>query len=173
MRQLMGCSGAIALLAFVVGLAVSLFVVDAGWIDRLMVAAGVSMAAFIAAFVLSSDDAAQHAATVQAVRTRLLVAADSSEEQFLASRPYDDTQLLLETRKAIARFFDVPDTKIPRDVHLLDDLQVDRLDPSFWFHVVNSVVVAQHATPTPFTFNIAGLQSIDELARAIEKVLDG
>ncbi|NOX54420.1 MAG: hypothetical protein GXP27_08250 [Planctomycetes bacterium] len=91
----------------------------------------------------------------------------------MSSRPTPDAALLLETRRAISRFFDVPAEKIARDVHLVNDLHVEKLEPSFQCYVVTLVIASQSVELKPFRFTMAGLESIDDLTEAIRKVLDG
>lgn len=173
MRVLIGFSGAIALVAFVIGLAVSLLVRDARWTDRLTMALTPAIITFAAVLVLASHDSAKHTATMRSVRNWLLTGGDTSDVDFVSSRPTDDAALLLETRQAIARFFGVPTDRISRDVHLIHDLHVDKLEPSFQFYVVGSVIASQQIQARSFGFSMAGLETIDDLTDAIRKVLDG
>jgi len=172
MRLLIGCSGAIALGAFVIGLAASAFVRGATWADRVTMVAVPTTITFVAALLLFARDSARHSSTMRKVRTYLLARNDSTDEQFVSSRPCDDAPLLLETRKAISRFFDVPTVKVGRDVRLIHDLHVDNLEPSFQLYVVDSLVASRTLAPRSFGFTIAGLVSIDDLAGAIRKALD-
>ena len=96
------------------------------------------------------------------VRTCLLARNDLTDEQFVSSRPCDDAPLLLETRKAISPFFDVPTVKVGRDVGLIHDLHVDNLEPSFQLYVVDSLVASRTLAPRSFGFTMAGLVSIDD-----------
>ncbi|MBN2579083.1 MAG: hypothetical protein JXB10_08840 [Pirellulales bacterium] len=173
MRALIGCSSVIALIAFIIGFAVSLFISEATWTERLMMAGMPAAIAFIAAFLLSIRDFTRHHTVMRTVRGHLLACSDTSDEHFLSSRPCDDAALLVETRKAISRFFDVPAVKVGRNVHLLRDLHVDKLEPSFQFYVVDSVISSQSVEPKPFAFAMVGLESIDDLTKAIRKVLNG
>lgn len=172
MRLLIGCSGAIALVFFVFGFAGSLFARDASWSERLFIAAMTAGTAFVAALLLFHRDSVQHGTTVLLVRESLLARRDTTDDDFLASRPTDQAQLLLETRKAIARFFDVPAEKVGRDVLLIRDLHVDKLEPAFQFLVVHAVIDSQKVTPQPFGFSMADLETLDDFATAIRKVLD-
>ncbi|MFN3149753.1 hypothetical protein [Bremerella sp.] len=110
---------------------------------------------------------------MRAVRHALLAGDDTSEFDFVSLRPFDDATLLLETRVAIARFFDVPTTRINRDVQLVDDLRVDKLEPFFQFSVVKSVIASQRIEPEPFGFSMAGIETIDDLTAAIRHVING
>ncbi len=173
MRFLIGCSGVIALVAFIIGFVAFLFISDATWADRLTIAAMPAIITFVAALLLASRDSARHSSTVRKVRAYLLACNDSTDEQFMSPQPCDDAALLLETRKAISRFFDVPTVKVTRDVHLIRDLHVDKIEPSFQFYVVDSVIASQQDELKPFGFAMAGLAPIDDLTNAIHKVLDG
>lgn len=173
MRLLIGCSAVLSLVAFVIRFAVSLFVRDATWTDRLMMAAMPAVVTFVAALLLSTRDSAKHSGTVQSVRNALLGGDDTSDDDFVSSRPSKDATSLLEARQAISRFFDVPTGKIGRDVRLIHDLHVDRLEPSFQFYVIDSVIASQQVAPKPFGFSMAGLETIDDLTDAIRNVLDG
>ncbi len=136
MHFLIGCSGAFALVAFVIGFAVSLFVRDATWTDRLTMAVLPAALTFVAVLLLSSRDSVQHSSTMQSVRSALLAGDDTSDDDFVSSRPFENATLLLETRKAISRYFDVPTVKVSRGVRLIHDLHVDKLERSFQFFVV-------------------------------------
>jgi hypothetical protein len=173
MRFLIGCSGAFALVAFIIGFTVSLFVRDASWMDRLTMAITPAVIAFVAVLLLASRDSAKHSATMRSVRNNLLAGVDTSDDDFISSRPFDDATLLRKTREAISRFFDVPTDKIRRDVELIHELHVDKLEPSFQFYVVEAVIASHEIEPKPFRFSMAGLETIDDLAEAIRNVLDG
>jgi len=172
MRFLIGCSGAIALVAFVIGLAASASASGATWAERVTMVAVPSTITFVAAFLLFARDSARHRSTMHKVRAYLLSCNDSTDEQFVSSRPCDDAPFLLETRKAISHFFDVPTVKVGRDVRLIHDLHVDRLEPAFQFYVVDFVVASRTLAPRPFMFTMAGVTSIDDLTQAIRKVLE-
>lgn len=173
MRLLIGCSAAIALVFFVFGFAGSLFARDASWSERLFMAAMTAGTAFVAALLLFRRDSMQYGETVRLVRESLLARGDTTDDDFVASRPTDQAQLLLETRKAVARFFDVPAEKVGRDVQLIRDLHVDKLEPAFQFLVVQAVIASQQVTPQPFGFSMADLETLDDFTAAIRKVLDG
>ena len=173
MRFVIGCSGAFALVIFVIGFVVSLFFTDASWSDRLTMAVVPAIITFIAVLLLASHDSAKRSGAMRSARKQLLARADMNEDEFVSSRSTDDAGLLLETRKAISRFFEVPTEKIGRDIQLIQDLHVDNLEPSFQFYVVNSVIASQANESEPFTFSMAGLETIDDLTVAIRTVLDG
>ncbi len=171
MHFLIGYSGAIALVIFAIGGAVSLFVRDASWTDRLIMATMPAAITFVAVLLLSSRDHAKNSATMRSVRNRLLAGTDTTDDDFVSLRPFNTTAILLETRKAISRFFDVPACKINRDVRLIQDLHVDKLEPAFQLYVVDSVIASQQIAPKPFGFSMVGLDTIDDLAVAIQNVL--
>lgn len=174
MRILVGCSGAIALVAFVVGGAASMLVRNISWTERLIIATTPAAIAFVAALLLFSRDRARHSAILCSVRNRLLAEADVTDDGFVSLRPIRCHRgILLETRKAISRFFDVPAGKINRDVRLIRDLHVDKLGPAFHCFVVDSVMASKQIAPKPFRFSTDGHETIDDLAVAIQNVLEG
>lgn len=172
MRVLLIFSGLLAVVPFVIGLVVLLFIPDLTLIGRLVVAAIPAFCTFFAAILLGSRDFIRHSATMQDIRKNLLNNPDTTEEQFLSARPCEDTSLLLELREAIAQFFDVPACKVARDVDLISDLHVDQLEPTFQFAVVRPAIASRQKEPQSFGFSTTNFHSIDELAIAIREVLD-
>ncbi|QDT93807.1 hypothetical protein [Gimesia algae] len=172
MRFLLIFSGLLAVVPFVIGFVVSLFITDGPWIARLVGASIPAFCTFFAAVLLGSRDFARHSATIKKVRGNLLASWDSTDEQFLSARPCEDTSLLLELREAIAQFFDVPACKVARDVDLISDLHVDQLEPSFQFAVVRPAIASRQKEPQSFGFSTTSLHTLDELVTAIREVLD-
>lgn len=172
MRFLVVFSGIIAIVPFLIGFVVSLFIREVTWGDRLTIAAIPAFCTFIAALLLGSRDSARTISTIKQVHDDLLSCNDSSDEQFLSCQPYEDADLLLEIRHAISLFFDVPASKVSRDVDLIRDLQIDKLDLPFELSVVRSVVIPRLAEPKSFTFSRTNLTSIDDLANEIRNVLE-
>ncbi|WP_417380250.1 hypothetical protein [Gimesia sp.] len=172
MRYLLIFSGLLAVVPFVIGFVVSLFIPDVTWIERLGMAALPAGCTFFAAILLFSRDSARNSATMRDVRDDLLDCPDTTDEQFLSARPCEDTSLLLELREAIAKFFDVPVCKVARDVDLISDLCVDQLEPTFQFAVVRPSITSRQKEPQSFGFSTTNLHSIDELVQAIHEVLD-
>ena len=173
MRFLIGCSSAIAVVVFIICFAISLFVRDATWTDRLLMASTLSIITFVAALLLAMNDSAKRSTAMKSARKYILACSDMNDEDFVASLPFDDVALLLSTRKAISQFFNVPEVQISRNVHLIHDLHVDELEPSFQFFVVDFVIASQQTEPKSFGFSMAGLETIDDLAGAIRGVLNG
>lgn len=172
LRNLLGCSGILAAVAFVLVFLGSLVTRGSTWSERAFMAGMTSVLVFGAALMLGIRDTMRHSRICRSARDYLLARDDSSEDEFLGCLPTNNTMLLLETRSAIARFFDVPVAKIHREVRLIEDLHVDQIDAPFQFSVVNSVLASQSVTPKPFWFSIEGLKSIDDLTQAIQNVLD-
>lgn len=171
MRAAIGCSSVFAVVVFVIGFAISLFVRDATWIDRLAIGLTPAFIVFVAVLLLVGRDSAKHSASVRSARKYLLSCGSMPENEFLASRPSDHVELLLATRQAISQFFGVPIGQIRRDVNLIHDLHVDLLEPAFQLSVVDSVIISRRIESKPFGFSMAGIETIDELTYAIQKVL--
>jgi hypothetical protein len=128
---------------------------------------------FLAAVLLASRDASNYRATMRSARRHLLASPGTSNDEFASRRPFAELPLLLKTRTAIATYFDVPVEQVDRDVALIDDLHVDKLEPSFQYGVVNSVIASTSDEPHRFWFSMKGLSTIDDLASAIQRVIDG
>lgn len=171
MGPLIGCSAAIGAVAFVIGFVVSLFIRDITWAERLAMGVIPAIMASLAALLLACRDLLGSRATLRKVHNFLESRNDTSDEEFLALSPYQDAELLLDVRLAIARFFGVPSTKVERHIHLVSDLRVNKLEPGFQFAVVGSIVESR-VTPRTYGFSMSGLRSIDDLANAIAKVLE-
>lgn len=106
------------------------------------------------------------------VRLQLLAEPDIPIEAFVAALPTDDSLLLRDLRTAIAKFFDVPTTKVPRSLDLKQDLRVDDLQPAFQFAVVNPLVKTRTGDPDVSGLSMLGLKTIDDLAATIQEVID-
>jgi len=174
MRILVVFSGILAIVPFLIGFVVSLFpfMGEVTWGERLTFAAIPAFCTFIAALLLGSRDSARTTSTIKQVHDDLLSCNDTSDEQFLACQPYEEADLLLEIRVAISLFFDVPASKVSRDVDLLRDLQIDKLDFPFQFTVVGPLITSRQDESKPFIFSMTNMTSIDELANEILKVLE-
>lgn len=174
MRFLVVFSGIIAIVPFLIGFVVSLFpfMGEVTWGDRLIFAAIPAFCTFIAALLLGSRDSARTSSIIQQVHVDLLSCNDSNDEQFLSCQPYEDADLLLEIRSAISLFFDVPAFKVSRDVDLLRDLQIDKLDFPFQFTVVGPVIKSRQDESKPFVFSMTNVTSIDDLANEIRNILE-
>lgn len=173
LRPIIGCSGTIAGIGFVIGFVTSLFDRDASWADRLIQSGMVSAISFVAALFLSCSDSLRHKTARRKACAALSNGEDTSDEEFLSLLPNENPELLLATRKAVANFFDVPTTKIHRTVELVDDLHVGSLEPMFRLSVVGSMITRQSQSPQPYSFSMDGIATIDDLAAAIQNVLDG
>ncbi|QDU93625.1 hypothetical protein [Lignipirellula cremea] len=173
MRILFVISGVLALVAFLIGFAGSWFAAGASWNERLTAGIMIGGFTFVAALLLGARDHFQRNAVLRKVRRNLLADAATSREEFVALRPFDDVALLLETRTAVAKFFDAPVEQIGRDVHLIRDLHVDQFEPMFTFLVVGSLVSARWSEEQRFGFSTDGLETLDDLTLAIRSALVG
>jgi hypothetical protein len=129
--------------------------------------------AFVAASILWYRDQAQHRRAVRTVRQRLLARSDMIDADYLAHFPNVDSLLLAQTRRAVSQFFDVPPEKIHPSDRLREDLQFDRLQPSFHTFVVYHVLEARKVTPQLFEFRTRDLADLGDLANEIQRILGG
>ncbi|WP_339729515.1 hypothetical protein [uncultured Gimesia sp.] len=171
MRALLVNSGILALVPFLIGFVISLFIRELTWGERLPMAIIPAFCTFVAAFLLGNRDYARYSSTMKNVRNYLLACNDSTDEHFLSCKPYEDDSLLLETRNAISQFFDVPSLKIRRDIDLIRDLQIDKMELPFNLSVIRVVIASRQVEPKPFHFTTTNLTSIDDLTNAILKFL--
>ncbi len=170
---MIGCAGMIAAVAFVFGIIGSLFATEADIGERLMIAVMPAAIAFVAALILFARDHARHTSTMRPVRQVLLARQDVNDHDFFAHFPDADSTLITQTRQAISQFFDVPAQKIHPTDDLRNDFQFDTLEPSFHSFVVYHVLDVRNVAPQPFTFNTGDLTDVGDLAKEIQRVLDG
>ena len=173
MREMIGCAGALALIAFVLGLPFTLFITVDHWSQRLFLASTYATITFVATILLCLQDYSSHRKNRAMVRRTLLDRSDTSGDGFVALISNPNANLLLQTRNAIADFFNVPAEKLLPNDDLRTVLRADKLEPSFQLHVVNSVIAKNTDEPQPFMFGLEGLSTIADLSTAIENVLDG
>jgi hypothetical protein len=170
---MIGCAGMIAAVAFIFGVIGSLFATKASLTERLMIALIPAACAFVAALILFTRDHARHTSTMRAVRNMLLARNDVNDHEFFAHFADTDSTLIAQTRQAISGFFDVPAKKIHATDRLHNDLRFGTLEPAFHSFVVYHVLNVRNVVPHPFTFNTADLTDIGDLAKEIQRVLDG
>jgi hypothetical protein len=173
---LTGCATIIAAVAFVLGLIGSLFAASASLTERLLMAAGVAAIAFIAALQLGIQDHVRHAATIRAIRRRLLARDDVTDKDFLSRFPESDPVLLLQIRQAVSEAFRVPTAKVHPGDNLHCNYRCDVLEPGFHSFVVRHVLKARSVAPSPgqlFTFHSAALSGFGDLAKEVRRILDG
>lgn len=170
--SLIGLSLIVAAIAFVLGGIGSFFAHDATLWQRLGIAALPAGIAFVATLVLGWRDYRRINRNLRTIRRKLLARANVSDADFTAHFPQDDPRLLLWTRKAIARFFEVPKAKIHPTDRLAEDFHMRQLDPTFQFCVVQDILQRARVTPQPFYLDTTQLNDIGELSRQIQTVID-
>lgn len=170
---MIGCAGVIGAVAFLFGMIGSLFATEATFAERMMMALMVAGMAFIAALLLCLRDEAQDWATRRSVRRMLLDRQDVSDAEFVKHFRDTDPTLIAQTRRAVAEFFNVPVQKIHPTDTLRNDLKVDTLEPGFHSFVIFHVLGARNVEPQRFVFHTGDLADIGDLAREIQRVLDG
>ncbi len=125
MRQTIGCAGIIATVAFLIAIIASLFATETDLGQRLLIALMTAATAFVAAVILISRDRRRRAAVVQSVRQMLLDREDVSDTDFANHFPDHDPTLIVQTRQAVAEFFEVPAVKLHPTDGLRKDLKFD------------------------------------------------
>lgn len=173
MRGMIGCAGVLASIAFILGLPFSLFFTVDHWSQRLLIAGMPAAFTFVATILLCLRDHSSQNESITLVRRSLLDRKDAADDEFVALVSNSDAKLLLETRDAIAEFFDVPSCKLRPDDDLRAVLRADKFEPAFQMYVVDSVIAKNTDDPQPFMFGMEGLSTIADLSVAIENVLKG
>lgn len=171
MRGMIGCAGVLASIAFVLGLPFSFFFTVDHWSHRILIACLPAAFTFLAAIALCLRDHFAHSRNMAVVRRFLLRRADTPDKEFAVTNP--NPKILIETRDAIAKYFDVPAAKLQPNDDLRNDLRADKFEPSFQMYVVDSVIANTTDNPQPFMFGLDGITTIVDLSAAIENVLGG
>jgi hypothetical protein len=173
-RLMIGCAGIIAVVPFVIGILLALTIPESPYHDRLAIAFGPGVLAFIAAIILFSRDRARQLSQLKKIHNRLLARSDVTDDEFAAFFPAIDATLLAQTRTGISTFFNVPAQKVHPTDDLRRDLEFEALEPGFHTSVVYHVFNARSVEPRlPFRFNTNGLTNIGDLAAEIERVIEG
>ncbi len=173
---LVGCAAMIAAVAFVLGLIGSLFATTANFGERLLIAAGVAAVAFVAALMLFIRDYASRTAAIRAVRRMLLARSDVSDADFSSHFPEVDPTFLGQIRQAVSGAFRVPAAKIHPGDNLRRTFRCDVLEPEFHSIVIFDILKTRKVTPAPgqlFAFHSSALNSFGDLAKEIQRILDG
>jgi len=167
-----GCAGMLALVAFILASIVSLFT-SATLGGRLTLAIMSGTMTFLAALLLLARDRWRFTSTIRSVRRTLLARQDVSEAEYLKHFPASDPSLVVQTRQAVAAFFNVPVQKIHSKDNLRKDLGFESLEPGFHSFVAFHVLAARKVQTQSFLFNTGGLVDIGDLANEIQRLLDG
>lgn len=172
MRFLFLFSAILSLIPFLIGVVISLFLIDIPWQRRMAVPVIPAFCTFIASLILGIRDSRNHSQMMRQIHSWLMKRPDTSDREFLKCQSCDDPELLISIRGALAHFYSVPRTKIERNVDLSQDLQIGKVDYLFQLVVVEPLIALRQTEPKPFTFTSSQLTSIDELANEVQKVLD-
>lgn len=173
MRGPIGCAGMIAAVGFALGIVGSLFATEASIGERLLRAALTGAITFVAALLLFARDYRRQSSTRRAVRQTLLARRGAQDDEFSVRFPAADPALIAQTRQAISQFFDVPAEKIHPTDNVHSDFHADIFEPGFHTFVVYRVLNALNVAPAPFTFSLANISDVADLANEIQRVLDG
>lgn len=135
--------------------------------DAMQSANGTSLLIFFIVFFLSCRDSIKFLSVIEKNHNKLMTGSDVDQDSFLVVEEPEDAELLLETREAVAAFFDIPVEKISRDIDLIDDIKIDQLNPAFYLIVGLSVCVRLKTIPRFLGFYFMHAETIDELAEVI------
>jgi len=167
-----GCAGLLASIAFIFGVPFSFFFTVNHWSERFLIAIAPAGLTFIAAVLLFLRDHSSHENSIAIVQALMSTRADTPDDNFIAGVPDSNSEVLLQTRKAIAEFFDVPIRKLRPNDDLRAVLHADKLEPAFQMYVVDSVIAKNTKDSQTFAFGLDGLSTIVDMSAAIEDVLE-
>jgi hypothetical protein len=170
---MIGCAAIIGIVAFVVGHVSVLIANDPTFPHPLITGGMTGGMAFIAALILFARDGGRHTGAIANVRQALLDRTDVADAVFCRHFSNADPTLVIQIRRAISQFFDVPVEKVHSTENLHTDLQFDDLEPGFHSFIVSHVLKARSVEPQPFTFDTGDLTDIGDLTNEIQRVLDG
>ena len=156
---------------FFLGLIGALFVAEASGPERLMYAAMPAAMAFVAAMLLSLRDRIRYQAARRRVRRNLLHREDVSDAEFAAHFAGSDSAWLVQTRQAVARFFDVPAEKIYATDDLRKDLKIDTVEPMLHMFITGQLAKARNLPQRPVAFNTARLIDLGDLAAEVRRFI--
>lgn len=173
MRGMFILAGILASVVFLISLPFSFFADVNHWSGRLLVASLPAAMTFVATILLCLRDHSEFKRHMIDVQHLLMERSDTSEDDFINSSPEQQRLTLLQTRVAIAEYFDVLPSKILATDDLRTVLRADKLEPSFQFFVIDSVIAKNTDKREVLCFGLEGLLTVADLSKAIEEILQG
>ena len=170
MRETAGCAAILATVAFLFGLPFSLFFTVDHWSERFLIALMPAAMTFIAAFGLMLRDRSDFVFSKNEIQQKLLKRITEPEKTLIEPLSFEE-QILVETRCAIAKYFEVPPNRIRALDNLHQDLTFDKLAPSLQMFVVDSVLFNHVDCPESFWFGLDGLETVADLSKAIGEIV--
>jgi hypothetical protein len=171
-RPVFGCAAMIGLVAFVIGLVLSLFRGDKNSPSPLVCGAISGGMAFFAALLLFARDSSRQQAAISFVRRKLLGRQGVDDSEFCRHFPDCDAKLVIDIRAAIGAFYNVPPERVHPNDSLQQDLRVDTLEPSFHYFVISHIAECRKVTLGPFSFRLSALQNLHDFATEIQTILN-
>lgn len=160
---------AISLCVFTVAIAGALLLTEFTFQECAGVSAMAASMAFVAASLLIFRDHRRRLTAKQRVRRLLLRWEDFTEQA--PERHSIESSLLVQTRKAVADFFDVPMNKI-RPTDNFELLEAKAFEPHFHFFVIEHVLRQRHLDVGAFTIRLEETESVADFARKIHEILE-
>lgn len=169
---MIGCAAIVGGVGFVIGLVFAMLLNDPNVPHPLLAGAITGGIAFVAALLLSSRDSSRFKSARQRVRDRLLARADVGDDEFCGGFPSCDTTLLLQTRDAVAAFFEVPPTRIHARDQFETDFESKSLGPTLPMSAVHHVLARRGVKLGSFSLT-DDIGDLGDLAARIQGILDG
>ena len=130
------------------------------------------MLAFVASVILALRDRSNWAFAYASVRTKLLSRSDLDDTAFCCFLHNENEQIAVDVRSSVARFFNIPQTKIYPSDNLESDLESSQLTLGLqgfvWTDVVGKIVGNRIHSVLP----IRPLKTLDEFIREVARVAE-
>ena len=167
---LVGCSIALATLAFLAMLWATYR--ESGELGHGILAGTlVGAMVFIFSYQLVSQGFIHTDNRKRSVRRRLKTRHPIDTDEFIGACQQGDPSYLLATRRAIASFFGISETKIHPQDKLLEDYEIAEFEPDFHSFVLTHVIEQLEISPGPFVFSTVNLRDLPELAEEIRSTI--
>jgi len=165
----------LAIIPLLIGIAISLFLPGLSFISRLILASMPAMITFFAAILLSLRDLRGQWQEFYNAQKFLLAQQDTSEEEYLndfndLGIPFD-IPLALEIRQYVAKFLDVPVSKVKGSLDLHCDLNLKQLYLPFVFQILQLAYRSRSTEEFLVNFHITELSTIRDLVVKVTATL--
>jgi hypothetical protein len=140
------------------------------WIIGLLMLASIT---FVAVIILKIRDGNQYESHIRVIRTALLARKDITDDEFRIPYQAEDAPWALQVREAIAKFYQVPASKIHPDDDLAADLGFYMFDIVITHYVFCHVLAANRLEDRRFSMSIENLHRLPDLTNEIRRFFDG
>ena len=119
---------------------------------------------YFAVWILSRRDHTRQSATIVRIRGEVLGCPELTDDEFLL-QPFEQPQILIEIRRAVAQILDVPAVRISRSMPLFGDIRQSHLDQWFVFSLLKSLLEPRGLEDMAVRIPPTSVETIDDLAK--------